>query len=176
MSVAIRRFSILAAVLALGAACLATATPAAAKGGGGFGFKPGFVPHFSVIDVPTGPPVTVAIGGRGVRYIGSFFRLGGEGYYDFRADIGSGGFLAEAALPLPGPVEIDLGGVIGGGSYGLYVEPGLTLQIGKGPFVVDVRLSYQWHPIRTEISRDESSVRFHRGLTYLTVAFMFGSF
>ncbi len=172
MTRSIRRFFLCATFLTLGAATLMTAAPAAAKGGGGFAIKPGFVPHYSIIDVPTGAPVTFALGGRGVKYIGPFFRLGGEGYYDFQARIGSGGFLAEAALPLPGPVEIDLGGVIGGGSYGLYVEPGLTLQIGKGPFAVDVRLSYQWHPMRTE----SDTVRFHRGLTYLTVAFMFGNF
>lgn len=172
MTPSIRRSLLLAAILTLGTASVLSATPAAAKGGGGFAIKPGFVPHFSVIDVPTGAPVTFALGGRGVKYIGPFFRMGGEGFYDFQARIGSGGFLAEAALPLPGPVEIDLGGVIGGGSHGLYVEPGLTLQVGKGPFAVDLRLSYQWHPMRSS----EDTVRFHRGLTYVTVAFMFGSF
>ncbi len=172
MTHSMRRFLVSATFLSLTCACVLSASPAAAKGGGGFAIKPGFVPRFSVIDVPTGEPVTFALGGRGVKYIGPFFRMGGEGFYDFQARIGSGGFLAEAVLPLPGPVEIDLGGVIGGGSHGLYVEPGLTLQVGKGPFAVDFRLSYQWHPMRSS----EDTVRFHRGLTYVTVAFMFGSF
>ncbi len=158
---------LLAALLACGGVL-----PAQARGGGGVAVRPGYVPAGSAIDLPAGPPVTFGVGGRGVGYIGPFFRLGGEGFVDVRADIATGGLILEAALPLPGPVELDLGGTVGGGTYGPFLEPGLTLQIGGGPFAVDVRLSYQWHPVRMP----DDGARFHRGLTYLTVGFMFGDF
>ena len=166
-----RLFPAITTLLTVAAACLLLAGPAAAKGGGGFVVRPGFIPYWTYLDVPHGPPVSVAIGGRGVGYLAPMLRMGGEGFYDFRAEIGTGGFLADLVIPL-GAAEIDIGGVVGGGTYGLFLEPGVGLQIGKGPFAFEVRLSYQWHPIQMP----NDNTRYHRGLTYLSFAFMFGKF
>jgi hypothetical protein len=166
-----RSLTLLTAATVL-AATLMLSAPAAARGGGGFCIRPGYVPAYSGIDLPHAPAVTVGFGGRGVSYIGPFLRIGGEGFYDPRVGIGTGGFLLDGVIPLPGILEVHLGGVVGGGGYGLYVEPGLGLHLGKGVFAFEVRLSYQWHPVPLE--RDTTT--FHRGLTYLTFGFMFGKF
>lgn len=167
------QFSLLAftAITALCATCLLVATPASAKGGGGISIRPGYVPSHSVIDVPSGRAVTLSFGGRGVGYVLPFLRMGGEGYWDPHTRIGTGGFLIDGAIPL-GLLEIDFGGVIGGGRFGLFLEPGIGLQIGKGPIAFEVRLSYQWHPVR----QTADTLNYHRGLTYLSFSLLFGKF
>ncbi len=159
------------AITALSATLMLVASPAAAKGGGGISIRPGYVPQHSVIDVPSGRPVTLAFGGRGVGYVLPFLRMGGEGYWDPHARIGTGGFLIDGAIPL-GLIELQFGGVVGGGRYGLFLEPGFGLQIGKGPIAFEVRLSYQWHPVR----QSEDQLDYHRGLTYLSFSLLLGKF
>jgi len=154
--------------ISLLATILFAATTASARGGGGLLVRPGFVPGYSTIDLPSGPAVSFAIGGRGLTYAGPFLRLGGEGSYDLRTGIGSGGVILEGAIPIPGPLEFDLGGVVGGSSLGLYLEPGLTLHIGEGRFAFECRLSYQWHVLI------EGGADLQRGQTYLTFGFMLG--
>lgn len=163
--------STILAFTALAASLSLVAIPASAKGGGGVSIRPGYVPHYSVIDVPSGKPVTLAFGGRGVGYVLPFLRMGGEGYWDPRTRIGTGGFLVDGTIPL-GLVELQFGGVVGGGRYGLLLEPGFGLQVGKGPIVFEVRLSYQWHPVR----QAEDQLDYHRGLTYLSFSLLFGKF
>jgi hypothetical protein len=159
------------AITALSATCLLVTTPAAAEGGGGISIRPGYVPSHSVIDLPSGRAVTLAFGGRGVGYVLPFLRMGGEGYWDSNTRIGTGGFLIDGAIPL-GLVELQFGGVVGGGRYGLFLEPGFGVQIGQGPVVFEVRLSYQWHPVR----QTEDPLDYHRGLTYLSFSLLFGKF
>ncbi len=157
---------LLAAALLL---ALAPALPAQARGGGGFAIRPGFVPDYSGIDVAS-PPVTLALGGRGVVYAGRLLRLGGEGYADWRAGVYTGGGTIELAIPLPGPGEIDLGGGVGGGSFGLYTEPAISLQLAGDVFAFEARLSYMWHPLRLP----DDVLYLHRGMTYVTLSFLFG--
>ena len=162
-----RRFLLFVATLAT---VLFAATTASARGGGGFLVRPGFVPSYSAIDLPSGPAVSMAFGGRGLTYAGPFLRLGGEGAYDVRTGIGSGGLILEGAIPIPGPLELDLGGVVGGGSPGLYIEPGMTLHIGGGAFAFECRLSYQWFFVTGE----GDGLDLQRGQTYVTFGFLFG--
>ncbi len=164
-------FLTILAITALCATCVLVAAPAAAKGGGGVSIRPGYVPSHSLIDVPSGRPVTLAFGGRGVGYVLPFLRMGGEGYWDPHTRIGTGGFLIDGTIPL-GVVELQFGGVVGGGRYGLFLEPGFGLQIGKGPIVFEIRLSYQWHPVR----QSEDQLDYHRGLTYLSFSLLAGKF
>jgi len=164
-------FLMVAAIMALTATCLFVSTPASAEGGGGISIRPGYVPQHSVIDVPHGRPVTLAFGGRGVGYVLPFLRMGGEGYWDPHTRIGTGGFLIDGAIPL-GLIELQFGGVVGGGRYGPFLEPGFGLQIGKGAIAFEVRLSYQWHPVR----QAEDPMDYHRGLTYLSFSLLFGKF
>lgn len=151
--------------------CAAWPGDAAARWGVGPAIRPGVVPQYSAVETSWGVPMVLSAGVRAFGQRSPFFRMGGEIFFDFPTETISGGGIIEGVIPL-GLVELDLGGVIGYGTWGIYLEPGISVQIGAGVVALNARLSYQWQLYNPELCCNLP----HRGMTYLTIAVLFGDF
>jgi len=148
---------------------IATPGVAAARWGVGPAVRPGVVPHFSGVETSWGAPLVMSAGVRAFGQKSPFFRMGGEAFYDFPTATISGGGMLEGVIPL-GLLEIDLGGIVGYSTWGLFLEPGVSAQLNLGVMALNFRLSYQIQLYNPELCCNLP----HRGMTYLAITVFFG--